>query len=108
MKKIWLIITGIIIIAALLFLLIDFGEDVTFENEKTIKVKIADSEKEIEQGLMNVKRLGKNDGMLFVFDDEKVRHFWMKNTLIPLDIIFLNKEKNIVSIQTMKPCKKDP
>ena len=39
-----------------------------------------------------------NQGMLFVFHEEKPRSFWMHNTYIPLDIIYLNKEKDIVSI----------
>ena len=42
--------------------------------------------------------MNENEGMLFVFHDEKPRSFWMKNTYIPLDIIYLNKDKQIVSI----------
>ena len=40
-----------------------------------------------------------NEGMLFIFKDEQPRSFYMKNTLIPLDIIYLNKDKAVVSIQ---------
>ena len=44
------------------------------------------------------KSMKENQGMLFVFHEEKPRSFWMHNTYIPLDIIYLNKEKEIVSI----------
>ena len=47
-------------------------------------------------------------GMLFVYDDEQPRRFWMKDTLIPLDIIFINKNEEIVTIHHAIPCKKDP
>lgn len=70
---------------------------------KTIKVEIAESEAEHEYGLMFVKKLEKNSGMLFVFSDDKVRNFWMKNTLIPLSIGFFNSEKSLISIHEMTP-----
>lgn len=51
------------------------------------------------------KELPADCGMLFVFDDELQRSFWMKNTLIPLDMIFFNKNKEVVSItKNVQPC----
>lgn len=47
---------------------------------------------------MNRKSLSQNSGMLFIFPDEQIRTFWMKNTLIPLDMIFMNTKKIIVGI----------
>ena len=47
--------------------------------------------------------LGKYRGMLFVFANEQVLSFWMKNTLIPLDIIFVDKHLAVVDVQTMRP-----
>ncbi len=62
------------------------------------QVEVAQSVPEITRGLMYRERLGKFQGMLFVFPDEQPRSFWMKNTLIPLDIIFISDKHRIVSI----------
>ena len=54
-------------------------------------------------GLMHRPSLAANDGMLFVFDQPGVQCFWMKNTLLPLSIAFLDDEGRIVNIAEMKP-----
>lgn len=64
-----------------------------------LNVKVANDPSELSQGLMNVTGLPENEGMLFVFNNEAIRSFWMKNTLISLDIIFLNKDFEVVTIQ---------
>lgn len=64
-----------------------------------LDIEIADDEYSTQTGLMYRKSLGENQGMLFVFNDSRQRSFYMKNTEIPLDIIYLNSEKKIVSIQ---------
>ena len=61
-------------------------------------VEVAKTNEEQEEGLMNRLELKKNGGMLFLFDNEKKASFWMKNTLIPLDIIFINKNGSINKI----------
>jgi len=58
-------------------------------------VEVAVSQSDQEKGLMHRKRLDKKSGMLFIFRKEKVARFWMKNTYIPLDIIFINKSGSI-------------
>ena len=63
------------------------------------KVEVVKSPKQQERGLMYRKELKKNTGMLFIFKKEKEASFWMKNTLISLDIIFLNKDGEIDSIK---------
>lgn len=71
-----------------------------------LTVEVADSEEERTQGLMNREKLAEGTGMWFSFEDEAPRNFWMKNTLIPLDILFFNAKKEIISIvQNMEPCK---
>lgn len=68
-------------------------------------VEIAKTSLEKQVGLMNRKTLPQNEGMLFVYDQEKTISFWMKNTLIPLDIIWFNNNKEIVDIKKQaQPC----
>lgn len=70
--------------------------------QKTLKVEVAESDKQHEQGLMFRKNLGKDEGMLFIFKDESIRSFWMKNTLIDLSIGYFDKQKKLIDIQEMK------
>ena len=75
----------------------------------TFNVQVADSEEERKIGLMFRTQMPADEGMIFLFDGETTLSFWMKNTLIPLDIIYLDKNWKIVSIQKMaQPCKADP
>ncbi len=70
---------------------------------REIRVEVAKREEDRARGLMERKSLGKNEGMLFIFDEEGYHGFWMKNTLLPLSIAFMTKEGKIVSIADMKP-----
>jgi uncharacterized protein len=63
-----------------------------------IDLEIADTEYERELGLMNRNQMEENEGMLFIFPDLNIRSFWMRNTLISLDMIFINEQKKIVTI----------
>lgn len=71
---------------------------VQLENGTIISVEIADTFEERGRGLMCRSSLEGNSGMIFIFPEEQQLSFWMKNTLIPLDIIFLNSEFEVVSI----------
>ncbi|MGB5419758.1 DUF192 domain-containing protein [Algibacter sp.] len=65
----------------------------------TLDIEIAETAYEIETGLMYRNAMKNNQGMLFIFDNNQPRNFYMKNTKIPLDLIFINAAKSIVSFQ---------
>lgn len=76
-------------------------DTVTFQTpskEIDLIVEIADTKAERTKGLMYREHMGENDGMLFIFEIEKPQTFWMKDTLISLDMIFINSEFEIVHI----------
>ena len=88
------------------FFLISFY---TFSNEKievsvynkniTFNVEVAKTIEERRIGLMYRKKLLDNEGMLFIFPREKIIQLWMKNTYIPLDVIFISENKVIVDVK---------
>ena len=72
-------------------------------------VQVATTEREREKGLMWVKKLKEDQGMLFEYPKETYPSLWMKNTLIPLDAIFINNEGRVVYLaEDMKPHSKKP
>ena len=68
-----------------------------------LKVEVAQTEAQREQGLMFRKSLGRDDGMLFIFDEPAYHAMWMKNTLIPLSVAFLDAQGTILNILDMEP-----
>ena len=71
--------------------------------DKEIEVEVAKTPEERAKGLMNRRHLGKDEGMLFIFEKEGYHGFWMKNTLIPLSIAFIDREGKILKIANMEP-----
>ena len=65
----------------------------------TFNVEVAKTIEERRNGLMYRKKLLNNEGMLFIFPREKIIQLWMKNTYIPLDVIFISENKVIVDIK---------
>lgn len=63
-----------------------------------IMVDVADESAEITQGLSGRDRLNKNQGMLFIFSDNQIPNFWMKDMKFPIDIVWLDANKTIVAI----------
>lgn len=76
--------------------------------ENTFKVEVADTPEKKMQGLMFRSSLDNDKGMIFPFEEESEKRFWMKDTIIPLDMIFINRDKVIVNITTAMPCKEMP
>lgn len=68
---------------------------------KQIDVEIAETEETRHLGLMYRENMQEQQGMLFIFPNEEFQSFYMKNTVIPLDIIFINAKKQIVKIHKM-------
>jgi uncharacterized protein len=82
---------------------LDFTDSVTFldENDEevvSIDVAVSDDSTARNEGLMDVRELPENSGMLFIFEDEEPRSFWMANTPLSLDIFYLNNDQEIIRI----------
>src|SRR5215218_5443429 len=81
----------------------------TFTGGVQVQAEIVDTPDAVERGLMFRESLGPNEGMLFIFEKTGFYPFWMKNTLIPLDIIWIDEQWRIVSIaESVPPCRTDP
>jgi len=72
----------------------------------SLDVEWASTPEEQARGLMFRPKVVR--GMVFAFTDSAPRAFWMKNTLVPLDIVFFDADKTYVSATTMQPCEADP
>jgi hypothetical protein len=100
-------IEKIIFILFLLWISIAHSQNILkiplYIKDKEIWVEVAKSPEERANGLMGRKHLGKNEGMLFIFEIEDYHGFWMKDTIIPLSIAFIDREGRIVKITDMKP-----
>lgn len=79
----------------------------TEEGSIFIDVEVAESTEEREIGLMDRESLPSDEGMLFVFFRPTDDGFWMKNTLIPLSIAFIDEDAKIVEILDMEPCREE-
>lgn len=92
---------------------LEFVRSVSFltadgDTVSTIEAAVADDDKERNQGLMDVRNLPKSKGMLFIFEDNEPRSFWMANTPLSLDIFFVNEDLEIVRIHNnTKPFSED-
>lgn len=81
--------------------------DITI-GDKKYKVEIADTPEKQEKGLMGRKSLPENQGMLFIYDEPQDLSYWMKDTFILLDIIFIDDDMEVVSVKQGQPMSEEP
>jgi uncharacterized membrane protein (UPF0127 family) len=85
------------------------GEALVSIRDTTFDVELAVTQQERSQGLMHRKTLAPNNGMLFVYPEPATVSFWMKETQIPLDILFFDNEGQLSQLyENLPPCKRDP
>lgn len=120
MKKLYLSIIVIIALIAIISLILLISDESKSEklsfnstsaclDEKCFKIQIADTPEKRTQGLMFISQMPEDEGMLFIFEESGGYSFWMKNTLIPLDIIWFDENMNIVfEKENAEPCKTEP
>ncbi|HZM69265.1 MAG TPA: DUF192 domain-containing protein [Candidatus Cryosericum sp.] len=83
--------------------------EVRFPRGRVIAAEIADTPEKVARGYMYRTQVGERDGMIFVFPVSDVHPFWMKNTLVPLDMIWMDEEFGVLHIQpSAPPCRADP
>ena len=81
--------------------------DITI-GDKKYKVEIADTPEKQKKGLMGRESLPEDQGMLFIYDEPQDLSYWMKNTLISLDIIFIDDDMEVVSVKQGQPMSEEP
>lgn len=82
-----------------------FQDSSTQENKGCFLIEIVSTPLQMQKGLMFREKLDQDKGMLFVFSQESKYPFWMKNTLIPLDMIWIDRNSKVVFIkENAEPC----
>lgn len=80
-----------------------FDQGIVKIGGKKLNVGICDNDVTRSRGLMGVKSMPQNCGMLFVMDNPEPANFWMKNTLIPLDVVFFDENMKVINVSSMDP-----
>ena len=80
-----------------------FGRARVQVGRRSIEVEVANTPDLIAQGLMGRRSLAPDQGMLFVYRVEQILAFWMKDTTVPLDLVFLDRDGRILEIVSMEP-----
>ena len=87
------------------------SNDIVFDKEQIILaseeyvVEIARSQKQRRQGLMYRDQLGKRQGMLFIYPRSGDHRIWMKNTLIPLTVVWFDESRTVIGVKKLVPCR---
>lgn len=112
-KKHWIrFAIGFLIIAGALMIIFNRHDDEDYKprvcgGDRCFMVELARTPAEQEKGLMFRESMEEGDGMLFVFPQSDIYNFWMKNTLIPLDMLWIDDQLNVVKVITAQPCTVD-
>ncbi len=77
-------------------------------NGDSYTLEVAKSSKQRQQGLMFRQQLGIHEGMLFIYPHPAKHRIWMKNTRIPLSVIWIDENQVVIDIQNLPPCESDP
>jgi len=91
-----------------------FGSTKLTAGMHLIKAEVAANNPQRQQGLMFREKMDSNNGMVFIFDQASTQCMWMKNTLLPLSVAFIDDDGKIVNIEDMQPqtleshCSKKP
>ena len=114
-KKLILTIVSIIAVIIIFIVLMNIKPSsklptkACFNGRICVNIELALTEEQQKIGLMNRANLSEDAGMLFVYKDMNLKKFWMKNTLIPLDIIWMDNSNRIIYIErNAQPCTRDP
>lgn len=111
-SRTWVMIWLFLLVILYYFITISIQEKNTASKicieKQCFTVEIARTSAEQQQGLMNREVMEKDHGMVFIFPKSDVHNFWMKNTLIPLDMIWVDDAFNVVRVLTAQPCIQDP
>jgi uncharacterized membrane protein (UPF0127 family) len=85
------------------------GARAVLPSGRTYSLEVARTPEEQAQGLMFRESLPEKTGMLFPFTDKRIHYFWMKNTMIPLDMVWMDAEGRVIFVSAnTPPCKADP
>jgi len=80
-----------------------------FPDGSSVTAELASSDEERQQGLMFREKINEDQGMLFLFEEEGLHSFWMKNMTFSIDILWLDRQKRIVHLAPeVPPCPSDP
>jgi hypothetical protein len=103
MKALRVLLFFAVLAASAAFADVSFKTSLVRVGPHPLKVEVAQSEPQRMQGLMFREKLGAEDGMLFIFDEPAYHGMWMKNTLIPLSVAFVDANGVILNILDMEP-----
>ncbi|MFT4607631.1 MAG: uncharacterized membrane protein (UPF0127 family) [Urechidicola sp.] len=87
---------------------ITFNTTMLAINKEVYSIEIAKTQDQRQQGLMFRDKLGSKNGMVFIYPNSARHRIWMKNTIIKLTVLWIDKGGQVLGIQRLEPCQRDP